>query len=192
MNKELINRFEEYFPSMNSPVKDEEILIFLDKSYQNKFDRKIFNEIKDRVVTTQNLPLTPKNFATTYFKAYKQLRTIEEQARREIDSLRQTRKIISGGNSRSRPQNFSGFGGDSETNQKISGGTFDRPNSIQMSNMVGNEMEIEQTEPDQLMLVEFDPLNLHDFSNEFLLNHSIQTVFGNKIRLKITQRTKLF
>ena len=177
MNKQLLNRFEEYFPSMHSPVKDEEILIFLDKSYQNKFDRKIFNEIKEKVVTSQNLPLTPSNFAKTYFVAYKQLRTVEEQARREIDSLRQMRKVISGGTARSRQQNFSGYGTDSETNQKISGGVFEGLNTIEMDK-IDNDMGINETEHDQLMVVEFDPINLHEFSNEFLINHSIQTVFG--------------
>ena len=174
MNSQLTKRFEDYFPSMDSEVKEEEILLFLDKSYQNKFDRKIFNEIKHQITSTQNKPLTPRNFSKTYFIAYKQLRTSEEQARREIESLRQMRKITSGDENRSRVQNFSGYGiADSEANQKISGGVFDGQNSIGNSN--GDVHEIQSG---QLMMVEFDPINLDEFSSEFLNDHSIQTVFG--------------
>ena len=181
MDRQLIKRFEDYFAMMDSPVKDEEILIFLDKSYQNKFDRKIFNEIKDQITSSQGKSLTPRNFAQTYYTAYKQLRTSEEQARREIESLRLMRNAISGGARGSRHQNFSGYGiGDSETQPKYSGGTFENQNSIQISNVIGNELDINETETEGLILVEFDPINFHEFSLEYLNDHSIQTVFGNE------------
>ena len=175
MNRELVKRFEDYFPSMDTPVKEEEILLFLDKSYQNKFERKIFNEIKNQITNTQQKPLTPRNFANTYFTAYKQLRTTEQQAKREIESLRQMRKITSGGGTRTRNQNFSGFGiADSDTQQRVSGGTFEGQNSIRIS----QGGEVGEMETGQLFLVEFDPVNLHEFNSEFFNEHSIQTVFG--------------
>ena len=177
MNRELIKRFEDYFPSMDTPVKEEEILLFLDKSYQNKFERKIFNEIKHQITNTQEKPLTPRNFANTYFTAYKQLRTTEEQARREIDSLRKMRQITSGRLS-NRNQNFSGYGiADSDTQPKFSGGTFEGQNSIRIS----QGGEVGEIETGQLFLVEFDPMNLHEFNSDFLNEHSIQTVFGRTI-----------
>lgn len=182
MKDELIKRFEEYFPNMDQTVKDEEILIFLDKSYQNKFDRKIFNEIKDQITLTGNKELTPRHFAETYFTAYKQLRTSEEQARREIESLRQMRKVVAGGANRSRQQNFGGIK-DSETQPKVSGGTFDFQQSIQISNLVDNEVGVNETEGEQLMMIEFVPENFYDFPQSYLNDHSIQTAFGKVIFL---------
>lgn len=185
MERQLINRFEEYFPSMDAPVKDEEILIFLDKSYQNKFDRKIFNEIKEKITAFQHKKLTPRNFAKTYYTAYRQLRTSEDQAQRQIETLRLTRKTITAGASGSRPQNFSGYGiRDSDAQQKASGGTFENQVSIGVSNVVGNDGEVHEMRADQLVMVEFDPLNLHEFPQEFLDFHSIQTVFGRRRRGK--------
>jgi hypothetical protein len=177
MKDELMGRFEEYFPDMNQRVKDEEILIFLDKSYQNKFDRKIFNEIKDQITSNENKELTPRHFAETYFTAYKQLRTSEEQARREIESLRQMRKVVASGASRSRQQNLGGIG-ESETQPKASGGTFDFQNSIRISNVMDNEAGVNETEAEQLMMVEFIPENFHEFPEAYLNEHSIQTAFG--------------
>lgn len=189
MKNELVARFEEYFPDMGSPVKDEEILIFLDKNYQNKFDRKIFNEIKDQATSEEGRALTPQSFAETYFTAYKQLRTSEEQARREIDSLREMRRVVGGGG-RSRPENFGDPRiGESESQPKASGGTFEFQNSIQVSGVLDHEAGVGETEGEQLMVVEFLPLNLHAFPPEYLNDHSIQTAFGRPDQATFTSTT---
>ena len=179
MEKELVRQIEEYFYSMDETVKDEEILIFLDKNYKKKFDRKIYNEIREEITISQNKHLTPRNFAKTYYQAYNELKIVEYQAKRELDCLKEIRQNLSAGEMRQRPLIINGANHDS-SNPIISSKNIESsgiPGFIQMSE-VENKMQTDFHMGDRFMVVEFEPLNLWDLSESFLANHSIQCLFG--------------
>lgn len=72
MEAELIKKFETVFKPVDRRVKDEEIILFLDKQLPQRFDRDTFSEFKRRI-DAQGQDLTPANFAHTYYQAYQLL-----------------------------------------------------------------------------------------------------------------------
>ena len=70
----LFQKFKEHFKTMDKRVREEDIILFLDKKSNSKFDRETFNELIDRM-ESQNITLTPFNFQKTYFLAHDVLKT---------------------------------------------------------------------------------------------------------------------
>lgn len=79
MENELIKRFEESFRPVDKRVKEEELILFLDKRVNGKFDRETFAELKSRVLD-KKLELTPVNFARTYYSAHELLGIKKQRA----------------------------------------------------------------------------------------------------------------
>lgn len=54
---------------MNKKVREEDLLLFLDKKQDSKFDRETFNELELQL-KEHNKELTPYNFFGTYYLAH--------------------------------------------------------------------------------------------------------------------------
>jgi uncharacterized membrane protein YecN with MAPEG domain len=86
MEAELIKRFEKAFKPVDRRVKEEEIILFLDKQQPQKFDRETFGELKARV-DDRGQDFTPLNFASTYYQAYQLLETKKERAFMDMNNI---------------------------------------------------------------------------------------------------------
>lgn len=94
MEEQLIKKFETAFKPVDKKVKEEEIILFLDKQTPNKFDRETFNDLKLRI-QDRGQDLTPLNFARTYFHAYELLEVKRQRAfvdQNHIDRMSQRLK----------------------------------------------------------------------------------------------------
>ena len=179
MKANLLNYIGSHFEEMDEPVKDEELLIFMDKSYKRKFDRKIFTEIKEEALNSDaDNRLTPRLFGETYLKAYNELRIIEQQAKREMNSLYEMRRKLGKNHNLGQipmtPQiNMSQSGG-----QKISK-IEDMSPMLKNSDYLASGLPSGVYEEDQVyVMLEFDPINLRKVDPEFLNLHSIEVIFG--------------
>ena len=68
MERALIEKMAEHFKPVDRRVKEQELLIYLDKRFDSKFDRQIFSDLKSRL-DDRNQELTPVNFARVYNQA---------------------------------------------------------------------------------------------------------------------------
>lgn len=180
MQKELFKRFETYFGNLNKEVRDEEMLLFLDKNYKKQFDRKIFNEIRNEVVVKKEQEMNPSNFATTFFEAYENLKLLEKQSKTELNSLTKLRNHISSNRSQANfkysevPVERSSVNNNGQNLSAID-------NSIQMSEF-SDQLLLDYDNPDQMInacsIFELYPLNFEELPDDFNLEYSIQFYFS--------------
>lgn len=72
MENKLYECFKKHFTSMNKVVHEEELILFLEKMSDFKFNREIFKELTDYLERHQKL-LTADNFFESYLLACKLL-----------------------------------------------------------------------------------------------------------------------
>lgn len=80
MENKLYESFRKHFTSMNKVVHEEELILFLEKMGDFKFNWEIFKELTD-YLDRHNMTLTPDNFFESYLLAYKLLKKKENMAR---------------------------------------------------------------------------------------------------------------
>lgn len=184
MKQNLLDHIGTHFDDMHKPVKDEELLIFMDKSYRRKFDRKIFTEIKEEALaTSQTDKLTPNLFGETYLKAYNELRIIEQQAKQEMTSLYEMRRKLS------KNSDLMPFPTTSRMDMSQSGGAKiskieDINPLLPNSDYLASGLPSGVYEEDNVyVMLEFDPVNLRKIDLDFLNVHSIEVIFGRQIFL---------
>ena len=86
MEDNLIKKFETNFKPVDKRVKEEEIILFLDKQTPQKFDRQTFNELRSRIEDRQ-LEFTALNFARTYYDAYELLEIKKQRTFMDINHI---------------------------------------------------------------------------------------------------------
>lgn len=89
MEAELIRKFETVFKPVDKNVKEEELLLFLDKQLPERFSRETFAELKTRVLE-RGQELTPLNFARTYYQAYQLLEIKKDRTFMDMNSIDRT------------------------------------------------------------------------------------------------------
>ena len=163
MENELIKKFEEVFRPVDKKVKEEELILFLDKKVNGKFDRETFVELKSRVLD-KRLELTPVNFARTYYSAHELLGIKKQRA--QADCSNQERMLMKL---------------KSESDKQVAKLTFDNI-SIENASDSSNYLTVEYS-PDYAV-------NFYDFSGEkenyLLLPYES---IDKKISLRVTLNT---
>lgn len=73
MENRLYEAFKQHFTSMNKTVHEEELILFLEKMGDFKFNWEIFKELTD-YLDWHSKALNPDNFFESYLLAYKLLK----------------------------------------------------------------------------------------------------------------------
>ena len=79
MENKLYESFKKHFTSMNKIVHEEELILFLEKMGDFKFNWEIFKELTEYLDRHQK-SLSPDNFFESYLLAYKLLWKKEKMA----------------------------------------------------------------------------------------------------------------
>lgn len=93
METKLFQKFNESFKPMERQVREEELLIVLDKNANKKFNRETFRELIQRV-RDKSLDLTPYNFAGVYYEAHEVLRLKIEHTMADLNNIDKSVKLI--------------------------------------------------------------------------------------------------
>ena len=93
MEQRLIEKFATQFKPVDKKVKDEDILLFLDKRSHERFDRDTFHELKGRL-EDRGLELTPVNFARVYNQAYDLLELKHKRTSEELNNIDKMGRLI--------------------------------------------------------------------------------------------------
>ena len=93
MQEKILRITEAHFKQLTKPVKEEELLFFLDGRSRTKFDRETFYELIDRV-NEEGEKLTPYEFINVYLTAYNVLEIKQRQAERELRSIDSNSKEV--------------------------------------------------------------------------------------------------
>lgn len=86
MQEKLLKTLEAHFKQLTKPVKEEELLFFLDSRSRTKFDRETFYELTERV-NEEGAKLSPHEFSKIYLSAYDVLESKQNQAVRELRDI---------------------------------------------------------------------------------------------------------
>ena len=165
---------------MSAEVKDEEILMFLDDYCSKKFERKIFNEIKEEITIHQSKLLTPENFSRTYYNAYSKLKVVIRQVKKEIDSSKRTGQDLSSANPNPRQflpdYNRNSFGKSIGKEMEISNL---KENNFQMSHLIASNSNYGHgSNSAEYAVLTFEPIEMEKMAEGFMDNNSVQTHFG--------------
>ena len=82
-----------HFKQIKRPVKEEEMLFFLDSRSRKKFDRELFYELSSRL-TEEQVEMSPYNFSQVYLTAYQILKGKQVRAVRDLSNLESMMKDI--------------------------------------------------------------------------------------------------
>ena len=93
MQEKLLRTLETHFKQLTRPVKEEELLFFLDSRSRTKFDRETFYELTDRI-NEEGARLTPHEFTKVYLAAHDVLQSKQSQAVRELREIDANSKDI--------------------------------------------------------------------------------------------------
>ena len=95
MQEKLLRAMDSHFKQIKRPVKDEEMLFFLDSRSRKKFDRELFYELTGQL-EEDGAQLSPYNFSQVYLTAYKILKGKQVRAVKDLSNLesmaRETKK----------------------------------------------------------------------------------------------------
>jgi hypothetical protein len=93
MEQRLIEKFAAQFKPVDKRVKDEDILLFLDKRTTDRFDRETYLELKSRI-EDRGLDLTPLNFAKVFQEAHDLLELKHKRNTEELNSIDKMGKLL--------------------------------------------------------------------------------------------------
>jgi len=93
MEQRLIEKFAAQFKPVDKRVKDEDILLFLDKRTTDRFDRETYLELKSRI-EDRGLDLTPLNFAKVFQEAHDLLDLKHKRNTDELNSIDKMGKLL--------------------------------------------------------------------------------------------------
>jgi len=93
MEQRLIEKFAAQFKPVDKRVKDEDILLFLDKRTTDRFDRETYLELKSRI-EDRGLDLTPLNFAKVFQEAHDLLDLKHKRNTEELNSIDKMGKLL--------------------------------------------------------------------------------------------------
>ena len=98
MEQKIIEKFATQFKPVDKKVKEEELLLFLDKRTLEKFDRETFLELRGRV-QDRGLELTPLNFARIYAQAYELMELKDTRTTSELNNVDKMARLVKGSRS---------------------------------------------------------------------------------------------